>query len=65
MRSGEGNFVSWRQLTGDQEGAAFTVYRDGEKLATVTGVTNYLDEGAKKDAVYTVGTGDPVPPVSR
>ncbi len=57
VRSGEDNLVSWRQLTGDQEGAAFTVYRDGEKLATVTGVTNYLDEGAKKDAVYTVGTG--------
>jgi rhamnogalacturonan lyase-like protein len=51
VSTGEGVFLSWRllgdEVTGASEtgmtGADFRVYRDGERLATVTDSTNYLD----------------------
>ncbi|WP_458115849.1 rhamnogalacturonan lyase [Arthrobacter sp. D2-10] len=58
----EGTFLSWRllatEVTGANEtgqtGADFAVYRNGEKIATVTDSTNYLDTGAPADATYSV-----------
>lgn len=58
----EGTFLSWRllatEVTGADEtgqtGADFAVYRNGEKIATVTDSTNYLDADAPADATYAV-----------
>ena len=58
----DGVFVSWRFLgsetTGSTEGgmrgADFALYRDGEKIATVTDSTNYLDNAGAPDSEYAV-----------
>ncbi|NJC23919.1 hypothetical protein BJ994_002995 [Arthrobacter pigmenti] len=58
----EGIFLSWRllatEVTGASEtgqtGADFAVYRNGEKIATVTDSTNYLDPDATEGATYSV-----------
>ncbi|MBL1068185.1 rhamnogalacturonan lyase [Streptomyces sp. 7-21] len=58
----EGVFLSWRLLASEVTGhtatglagADFRVYRDGERVATVTDSTNYLDEGASPDSEYRV-----------
>jgi hypothetical protein len=58
----EGVFLSWRLLgheaTGSSAtgltGADFNVYRDGQKLATVTDSTNYLDAGGTAQSAYDV-----------
>jgi rhamnogalacturonan endolyase len=58
----DGVFVSWRllghEVTGHtatgMAGANFHVYRDGRRIATVTGSTNYLDRGASSSAKYQV-----------
>lgn len=58
----EGTFLSWRllatEVTGASEagqtGADFAVYRNGEKIATVTDSTNYLDPDATEGATYSV-----------
>ena len=55
-------FVSWRLLgsetTGSTEdgmtGSDFALYRDGEKIATVTDSTNYLDDAGAPDSEYAV-----------
>ncbi len=65
----EGVFLSWRFLATDATGATaagltgadFTVYRDGEPIATVTDSTNYLDTSAAGGtgapaAGYSIGT---------
>ena len=54
IRSGEGNFVSWRQLAGDAEGLRFNVYRDGRKVNATPVGTNFVDADAPRDAAYTV-----------
>ena len=53
MRTGVGNFLSWRSLTTDAAGTAFAVYRDGAKVTT-TSRTNFTDAGAPAGARYTV-----------
>ncbi|KRF08814.1 hypothetical protein ASH00_03775 [Arthrobacter sp. Soil782] len=58
----EGTFLSWRLLTTEvtgsnetgQTGSDFAVYRNGEKIATVTDSTNYLDPDATEWATYQV-----------
>lgn len=58
----EGTFLSWRLLATEvtgvtetgQAGADFAVYRNGEKVATVTDSTNYLDPDGGADATYAV-----------
>ena len=58
----EGTFLSWRLLATEvtgangtgQTGADFAVYRNGEKIATVTDSTNYLDPDATEGATYQV-----------
>ncbi|AUZ89384.1 rhamnogalacturonan lyase [Arthrobacter sp. TmT3-37] len=64
----QGVFLSWRLKAGEVAGATadgltgtdYTVYRNGEPVATVTDSTNYLDtavtgEGAAAAARYSVG----------
>jgi rhamnogalacturonan lyase-like protein len=47
VHTGQGNFLSWRQLTGDAPGTAFNVYRDGTLVtATPVSLTNFQDRGA-------------------
>ncbi|WP_020392264.1 rhamnogalacturonan lyase [Kribbella catacumbae] len=53
LRTGKGNFLSWRLLHDDPAGAEFAVYRGTTRIAT-TSVTNYTDVGAPADARYTV-----------
>ncbi|WP_329604596.1 rhamnogalacturonan lyase [Streptomyces radicis] len=58
----EGTFLSWRllatEVTGASDtgltGADFHVYRDGERLATVTDSTNYLDPDGTATGEYRV-----------
>ncbi|RED59178.1 cohesin domain-containing protein [Cohnella lupini] len=57
-----GVFLSWRllgnEVTGYSDegltGANFNVYRDGEKIATVTDSTNYLDAAGTVTSEYSV-----------
>ncbi|MFG2019392.1 rhamnogalacturonan lyase [Actinomadura geliboluensis] len=54
VRSGDGNYVGWRLLGTDPSATAFALYRGSSRIATVTGSTNYWDQGAPADASYTV-----------
>ena len=56
IRSGGGNFLSWRLLKSDPAGTAFNVYRGSTKLnsAPVTAGTDFTDAGAPAGAMYTV-----------
>ncbi|MEV0660358.1 rhamnogalacturonan lyase [Spirillospora sp. NPDC050365] len=54
VRSGDGNYVGWRLLGTDPPTTAFALYRGATRVATVTGSTNYRDQGAPADASYTV-----------
>ena len=56
--TGEGNLVSWRLLATDPDDVAFDLYRDGTRVNAepITGVTNFLDEGATPGASYTLAT---------
>lgn len=53
---GKGMLVSWRLLGTDAPNTAFTLYRDGEKIADISGTqgTNYLDANGKTTSKYTV-----------
>ncbi|MDN3496816.1 fibronectin type III domain-containing protein [Planococcus sp. APC 4015] len=60
--TGSGVFLSWRLLQGEAygandtglTGADFVVYRDGEKLATVTDSTNFVDAAGTASSSYQV-----------
>jgi hypothetical protein len=55
VHTGQGNFLSWRQLTGDAPGTAFNIYRDGTLVtAKPVSLTNFQDRGAPANAGYTV-----------
>jgi hypothetical protein len=56
VRSGTGNFVSWRLLGTDPADVAFHVYRNGARVTSspVTNSTNLFDAGAPQGASYTV-----------
>ncbi|GAA4610159.1 rhamnogalacturonan lyase [Actinoallomurus liliacearum] len=56
VRSGSGNFVSWRLLGTDPAGVAFNLYRGSTKVnsSPITDSTNYYDGGAASGASYTV-----------
>jgi rhamnogalacturonan endolyase len=58
VRSGNGNFVSWRMLgyeyLSDATRVAYKLYRDDALVATVTDSTNYLDASGGADASYAV-----------
>jgi len=54
VRTGNGNFVSWRWL-GTEDDITFNLYRNGTKVNTAPlKVTNYTDNGASDNATYTV-----------
>ena len=61
-QTGTGVFLSWRLLKGEAYGASdtgltgadFVVYRDGQKLATVTDSTNFLDAAGTATSSYQV-----------
>ncbi|GAA1608833.1 rhamnogalacturonan lyase [Actinoplanes couchii] len=53
LRTGGGNFLSWRLLDADPAGTTYAVYRDGARIG-VTGTTNFTDSGAAAGAAYTV-----------
>ncbi|GLY85699.1 hypothetical protein [Actinoallomurus iriomotensis] len=56
VRSGSGNFVSWRLLGTDSSSVAFNLYRGSTKVnsSPITNSTNYYDSGAAAGAAYTV-----------
>ena len=59
VRTADGNYVGWRMLGWEYDRdeplrIAYHLYRDGERIATVTDSTNYLDRGASAEAAYTV-----------
>ncbi|HEY6800133.1 MAG TPA: rhamnogalacturonan lyase [Agromyces sp.] len=62
VSTAEGVFLSWRLLASETTGATdtgvtgpdFTVYRDGEQIATVTDSTNFADAAGTADSQYTV-----------
>ncbi|WP_437758581.1 rhamnogalacturonan lyase [Sorangium sp. So ce1389] len=56
VRSGDGNFISWRLMGYEDPSIGFNVYRDGTKVndTPITDSTNYFDSGAPGGAKYTV-----------
>jgi rhamnogalacturonan endolyase len=56
VRSGSGNFVSWRLLGTDPANVAFNLYRGSTKVnsSPITGSTNFFDSGAAAGQAYTV-----------
>jgi rhamnogalacturonan endolyase len=56
VRSGSGNFVSWRLLGTDPSNVAFNVYRGSTKVnpSPIAGSTDYFDSGAAAGAGYSV-----------
>jgi rhamnogalacturonan endolyase len=56
VRSGNGNFVSWRLLGTDPANVAFNLYRGGTLVnsSPITSSTNLFDNGAAQGASYTV-----------
>jgi hypothetical protein len=56
VRSGTGNFVSWRLLGTDPQNVAFNVYRGSTRVnaSPITNSTNLFDSGAAAGSVYTV-----------
>ena len=61
-KTSEGVFLSWRMLGHEATGSSatgltgtdFNVYRDGQKLATVTDSTNFLDTAGTAASAYQV-----------
>ncbi|WP_430792014.1 rhamnogalacturonan lyase [Actinoplanes sp. G11-F43] len=53
LRTGAGNFLSWRLLDADPDGATYAVYRGGTRVG-VTSETNFTDAGAPAGASYSV-----------
>lgn len=58
MKVSGGVYVGWRLLGYEYDktatNVAFNLYRDGQKLATVTDSTNYLDAGGTQTSSYEV-----------
>ncbi|MBP2325917.1 hypothetical protein JOF56_006302 [Kibdelosporangium banguiense] len=54
VHTGQGNRVSWRLLADDPAGVAFNVYRDGTRLATVSGPTTFQDKDGPATAGYVI-----------
>ncbi len=62
VKTAEGVYLSWRLLREEVRGADdtgltgadFTVYRDGEAIARITGSTNYADAQGTADSAYAV-----------
>jgi hypothetical protein len=55
VKTDAGVFLSWRRLGTEAEDTQFTVYRDGQAVATGA-ITNYVDKDGTKDSKYVVAT---------
>ena len=53
LRSGNGNFVSWRMLGTDPSSVSYRLFRSGTLVASQSH-TNFFDNGAPQGASYTV-----------
>ncbi|HZM75502.1 MAG TPA: carbohydrate-binding protein [Candidatus Limnocylindrales bacterium] len=53
LRSGTGNFVSWRMLGTDPSSVSYRLFRSGTLVASQSH-TNFFDNGAPQGASYTV-----------
>ncbi len=53
VRSGNGNFVSWRMLGTEPASVTYRLYR-GSTLVTTQSHTNFFDNGAAQGTAYTV-----------
>jgi hypothetical protein len=53
VRSGSGNFVSWRMLGTDPASVSYNLYRGSTRVASQA-PTNFFDSGAPQGAAYTV-----------
>lgn len=53
---GKGMLVTWRLLGTEEPATSFVLYRDGSKIADISGTqgTNYLDASGKTSSKYTV-----------
>jgi rhamnogalacturonan endolyase len=49
-----GVLVSWRMLATDADGLKFDIWRDGKKVKTVTGVSNWLDPDGVPGSSYQI-----------
>lgn len=59
MKTNKGIYLSWRLLGTEAYNSSFDVYRNGEKIATVSTSTNYIDtQGAMEDEYYVVGNSN-------
>lgn len=54
MSVDNGIYLSWRLLGTENYNTAFDVYRDGEKIASVTDSTNYLDASGSSLSRYQI-----------
>lgn len=52
----EGIYMSWRFLGDDSDDVSFQIYKNGEKLATVTDTTNYIDSTGTIKDTYTIAS---------
>ena len=50
----KGVYLSWRAFAEDPDGVTFTLYRNGEAVASDITVTNCIDEGGKYGDIYRV-----------
>lgn len=60
VKGDSGVLVSWRILADDPDGAKHGVYRDNKKIATVSGVSNYLDTEGTAQSLYRIDQSAPV-----
>ncbi len=59
MKTNEGIYLSWRLLGTENYNSSFDLYRNKEKIATISDTTNYIDYyGTMDDEYYVVGNGD-------
>ena len=54
VKTNDGVYLSWRLLGTEEYDTAFNVYRDGDKIATITDSTNYTDSYGTTESKYTV-----------
>ncbi len=54
MQKADGIYMSWRFLGTDPDDVSFNIYRDGEKIATVSDCTNYTDPDGDEYSEYAV-----------
>ena len=61
VKTSEGVYLSWRLFDSEDakygsadENVSFDIYRDGKKIATGSGTTNYLDKDGTADSEYYV-----------